>query len=503
MSVGCPDFDYWIPGHYSENRLYEFSGTKWLEPIINEFISLYMISPNEGWSGFVEDDDSAWMFKYDGNTWAKNQQTGWTRYSVPMLMRFAKENPSEGWGLDNFTSLWRYKDGIWSLYDPNRELMNLHGLWVNSDNDVWTVGPYHGVFHWDGSSWTNVYQTATGGLRDISFIDENHGVAVGSYAPVDYSARPVVAVYENGVWTEVPVALPPGYTNMGLSRVRMVSPTEAWAIGYSDYASTEAMIVRLKLPVSQANMSLSRSPLAPMPGSIVANSISESGTVKITNLRTQKGEGNPFATEILFDVSGDCDVKVRILERNYREIISLAIKASGENNKVAWSGKNIKDRVMGPEMCVAEIEAIKDGKVSRRFLWFKPGEGSGARSVVFAPQGAPPSNGEVIDSTSGRMNSKAEYVSGYSGFHDVAVRTSRISRVQASPGIALDPYGLRERAQTKNATPSSPAAASGGHIMEMGASGREYFSGEIIPRADMGFMPGARSREPAILDVKR
>src|SRR5438874_4942367 len=110
---------------------------------------------------------------------------------------------------------------------------HLYGVAAVSSNDVWAVGDNGGnaiSLHWNGSQWSSV---ATAGpasttLRSVSATPGGEVWAVG-----DSAADSVTLRWNGSAWVDVP-APNPGMSFLDLNGVSVISPNDAWAVGYYD-----------------------------------------------------------------------------------------------------------------------------------------------------------------------------------------------------------------------------------------------------------------------------
>jgi hypothetical protein len=149
-----------------------------------------------------------------------------------------------------FATLVEHWDGAtWTLVpspSPRGEFVDLIDVSGVSATDAWAVGvvnpngiDHHFVLeHWDGSDWTNVAMTSSGGmgqgasaaLYSVSASSSNDVWVVGQYrSDRSLPYRPFTEHWDGSRWTVVPLA--PGSGDGPLLGVSALSPTDVWAVG--------------------------------------------------------------------------------------------------------------------------------------------------------------------------------------------------------------------------------------------------------------------------------
>jgi hypothetical protein len=88
-------------------------------------------------------------------------------------------NADDVWIVDGNGGLVHRQNQTWShdtsIPSANPRLTGIHG---RSSNDVWTVGPY-GLYHWDGSHWTEIDQGQNAGLFAVWAVGPSEAWVVG------------------------------------------------------------------------------------------------------------------------------------------------------------------------------------------------------------------------------------------------------------------------------------------------------------------------------------
>ena len=235
---------------------------------------------NDGWlttSGCYYCSDylnQVTLSRYDG--------TNWNPVPLPAGIilggfRFVRGQPQEGWAFAYGapTGLYRFRNNAWEADTTYTLPQGLLCMWMNSPTDVWGGGFGQYLVHFDGSAWTQVANPAPYGASFFAmhFWDANHGLVVGASTGGYNIGTPNIMYYINGTWQNLPVVLPSNLVNLGMTGVRMVSPTEAWAYGAGfDIQSgnlDQPVVVHIFLPDPPAATALASAAAAPGPGTLV------------------------------------------------------------------------------------------------------------------------------------------------------------------------------------------------------------------------------------------
>jgi hypothetical protein len=174
------------------------------------------------------------------------------------------------------TLIERWNGSAWSVVtspNPSTVVNILNAVSGTSANDIWAVG-YQGVgsgshplaVHWNGATWTVVPSPARPGgsiLSAVTAISPTDVWAVGSQ-PASTGAPTTLVEHWNGTaWSVVPspnLSTAYGSSNV-LSGVAAVSPTDVWAVGMFQNASTNYHQHRtLTLHWNGASWSITTSP---------------------------------------------------------------------------------------------------------------------------------------------------------------------------------------------------------------------------------------------------
>jgi hypothetical protein len=168
----------------------------------------------------------------------------------------------------------------------------LYGLSVLSSDDVWVVGgwsdpPQALVAHWNNEAWTSVraptgYQPAA-----VDAVSSGGEVWVtGAQTPAGAGpATPLLTRYSNGIWQDVPVALPPGASGT-LTDIDMLPGGNGWAVGFAEIAGVrQPLILRSVAGVWQQEI------LSPWGNDVWLASVYASGPDSVWAVGTQSVPG--------------------------------------------------------------------------------------------------------------------------------------------------------------------------------------------------------------------
>jgi hypothetical protein len=235
------------------------------------------ISAGKGTSGFqvvatpnenFNNDLQAAAASSSTDIWAVGQSTihyngtTWTAYEAPMITGnntsflggVVDISPTEAWaagtvniGIGNTGQVIEQWNGTaWSVYPgptfASGDVPSLYAMASTSSTDVWAVGDLLAdddneilaLFeHWNGSTWeASTVAAGTPFLMGASADKTNDAWAVGYNAEI-IDENATLAMHWNGTnWTQVSTPNT-GDGNNQLNGVLALSPTNAWAVGYS------------------------------------------------------------------------------------------------------------------------------------------------------------------------------------------------------------------------------------------------------------------------------
>ena len=215
---GTSASDVWAVGYHG--ALKHFNGTSWTsftsgttEPLVG----VWGTSPSNVW---IVGGLNGTILHYDGASWSSVFEHG----ERGVLFGVWGGSASDVWVVGNVDSVFHYNGTTWSNVATITPI--IFGMWGNTASDIWAVGyspappaPYGTIFHYDGATWSGVYPGTTQGLSGVWGTSASDVWATG--------AGGVIVHYNGTSWSSV--TSPP---SQGLVSVWAASASDAWAVGY-------------------------------------------------------------------------------------------------------------------------------------------------------------------------------------------------------------------------------------------------------------------------------
>jgi len=187
------DRPYMVLIHWNGNEWERYEYPGWFEDEEYIHISLFDIafsSPDCGWCvGSVmykatgEDRGAGFILRYDGNEWyVFTEHLGEQVDNV-----FAVSDNGvwfscwEPYGGDEGSDLFHWNGSELEYYDLNPGNYGISALAFGSANDGLAVGRYKVIYHWDGSSWEQIYYGLGGELDGVAYSTPSTAWIVGNY----------------------------------------------------------------------------------------------------------------------------------------------------------------------------------------------------------------------------------------------------------------------------------------------------------------------------------
>ena len=123
------------------------------------------------------------------------------------------------WAVGMFGTILHYNGTAWSTVMTSGTANYLYGVWGSSDNDVWAVGMFGTILHYDGTAWSTVMTSGTANyLYGVWGSSDNDVWAVGMFGTILH--------YDGTAWSTVTS----GTANY-LYGVWGSSDNDVWAVG--------------------------------------------------------------------------------------------------------------------------------------------------------------------------------------------------------------------------------------------------------------------------------
>ncbi|HEX8581903.1 MAG TPA: hypothetical protein VF640_06235 [Acidimicrobiales bacterium] len=131
---------------------------------------------------------------------------------------------------------------------PRIHIANLTSVSGTASDDVWAVGMDRGfdpamiVLHWDGTEWTRLptpeVTTDFVALQDVIALSPTDAWAVGYTVDADFRSRPLAIHWDGTAWTRVRVPMT-GTNGSALEDVTRTSTGELWVVGRRTEGTTD------------------------------------------------------------------------------------------------------------------------------------------------------------------------------------------------------------------------------------------------------------------------
>src|SRR5262249_48297164 len=114
----------------------------------------------------------------------------------------------------------------WQWRNPSPQGDSLSSVWGSAPDDVWAVGNYGAIVHWNGSAWSSGRTPTASSLGPMWGSGPSDVWAVGSSGAIVH--------WDGGAWSSVPSG-----TDTPLRSIWGSGPGDVWAVGgASDYPFT-------------------------------------------------------------------------------------------------------------------------------------------------------------------------------------------------------------------------------------------------------------------------
>jgi hypothetical protein len=275
-SVGAsgPD-DVWFGGLYYDDHFVPHSLIEhWDGDTISQatldpnskghpIVAISALSPTDVWAAGGEgigDGSSSIVEHWNGRRWRIVPTA--TLHGPVTFTSIKAISASDVWvvgyiGCRTYTIAEHWDGTQWTIVttpNPDDNSNSLLGLSVTSTDDIWAVGETGGgqgcgsghgdklhrqllTEHWDGTTWSATLPGIKGGhLNAVAGISSDDGWAVGVKPPGWYYGGIGVVLHRSGAsWTRTHSPQPrKSDLDLNLLSIDATSPTDAWAVGYSE-----------------------------------------------------------------------------------------------------------------------------------------------------------------------------------------------------------------------------------------------------------------------------
>ncbi len=146
-----------------------------------------VVAPDDG---SVPDDGGADAGPCSVDGWCRTELTS------PNLEAIWGSGPDDVWAVGWFGTIMHWDGTTWTRFESGTQ-WPLFGIWGSGPNDVWAVGRYGTVLHWDGASWSAVPSNTTSELVGV------WGNGTGEVWAAIGSDRAMMHKGADGVWQRV------------------------------------------------------------------------------------------------------------------------------------------------------------------------------------------------------------------------------------------------------------------------------------------------------------
>jgi hypothetical protein len=234
--------DFW---GFAPNDLYAVSGESllhWDGTAWTDIDFAGAISPTDLTSVWGSSRDDLWLGDSSNGQVFRWNGTAWSTEITPAVQ------VSDLWGVaggpvyaGGVFAIGRWSAGTWTDISDNAVAGEAAGLWGFGPDDVWAVGDFTNLAHWDGAKWTETVPA-----NNDNFNDSHQGVwgtapndvwAVGDFGAISH--------WNGTTWSQIQYGTFP--YNPFLSKVHGSSATDVWVAGRTvGAAAPTGLILHLK-----------------------------------------------------------------------------------------------------------------------------------------------------------------------------------------------------------------------------------------------------------------
>jgi hypothetical protein len=123
--------------------------------------------------------------------------------------------------MTNGAVLGHWNGTTWNITVQGQPTFGFYSIDAINSNDVWAVGSYGWIAHWDGNQWSKIQSPVGYNLWSVAMTSPSDGWATGA------SQNPSILHWDGSTWEIVGAP-----SSGGLLDIQMLSSNDGWAVGY-------------------------------------------------------------------------------------------------------------------------------------------------------------------------------------------------------------------------------------------------------------------------------
>jgi hypothetical protein len=214
---GSSPTNIWAVGELSfeSGDIIHYNGTSWSTVLSGPFFltRVWGTSASDIWAV-----GSGEIMHFNGTAWST------TPFPSVLLQGVWGTSPSNVWAVGTGGTIWHYDGTTWSDV-PSGTTEDLFSVWGTSSSNVWAVG-YNTILHCDGSSWS-LSSSASGAL----LLSVRGSSATDVWALGSAGNRVQAFHYDGSVWSPASTPADISFAAWG------TGPTNLYAVGYTGFGA--------------------------------------------------------------------------------------------------------------------------------------------------------------------------------------------------------------------------------------------------------------------------